>query len=287
MGTAGSEDKTSDPAHPAQDNIDPFDRDFGPGQDRDSVIYQVSGMLLGYPSEELVQTLPELIRLAQATEDDEFTQAVQTVANWMTAQDLEDVQSEYVQEYDLSRRHALHLSYWTDGDTRRRGETLLKFKQMYRDSGMFTQLNGELPDYLPLVLEFAALVDRTKGRAALQAYRPSLELLRLSLKDGNLPHYGLLHSICGTLPASLPRPRSRCSRWQGTDRPLRPLVFPGTPTPASPKLILITLKPLDRSTSCTHSHLSMQPMGCLCLLASRGLLISSCGACFPTSPFLS
>ena len=106
MGTAGSEDKTSDPAHPAQDNIDPFDRDFGPGQDRDSVIYQVSGMLLGYPSEELVQTLPELIRLAQATEDDEFTQAVQTVANWMTAQDLEDVQSEYVQEYDLSRRHA-------------------------------------------------------------------------------------------------------------------------------------------------------------------------------------
>ena len=29
----------------------------------------------------------------------------------------------YVQEYDLSRRHSLHLSYWTDGDTRRRGET--------------------------------------------------------------------------------------------------------------------------------------------------------------------
>ena len=58
------------------------------------------------------------------------------------------MQSEYVQEYDLSRRHSLHLSYWTDGDTRRRGETLLRFKQMYRDSGMLTVLNGELPDYL-------------------------------------------------------------------------------------------------------------------------------------------
>ena len=52
---------------------------------------------------------------------------------------------EHVREYDLSRRHSLHLSYWTDGDTRRRGETLLRFKQMYRDSGMFTVLNGELP----------------------------------------------------------------------------------------------------------------------------------------------
>lgn len=231
MGTAGSEDKTSDPAHPAQDNIDPFERDFGPGQDRDSVIYQVSGMLLGYPSEELVQTLPELIRLAQATEDDEFTQAVQTVANWMTAQDLEDVQSEYVQEYDLSRRHALHLSYWTDGDTRRRGETLLKFKQMYRDSGMFTQLNGELPDYLPLVLEFAALVDRTKGRAALQAYRPSLELLRLSLKDGNLPHYGLLHSICGTLPGVSPETQEQVQQMAGYGPPAETVGLSGYADP--------------------------------------------------------
>ena len=34
---------------------------------------------------------------------------------------------------------------------------------MYRDSGMLTVLNGELPDYLPLVLEFCALVDRRKA----------------------------------------------------------------------------------------------------------------------------
>lgn len=214
MGKAGS----AETAEPAQTG-DPFDYDLGPGKDADSVIYQVSGMLLGYPDEQLLENLPELIALAEATEDAEFVQAVCTVADWMRSKDFEQVQSEYVQEYDLSRRHALHLSYWTDGDTRRRGETLLKFKQMYRDSGMLTQLDGELPDYLPLVLEFAALVDRRKGRAALQAYRPSLELLRLSLRDGNLPHYGLLQSICGTLPGVSPETSEQVQRMAGYGPP--------------------------------------------------------------------
>lgn len=228
MGKADSGDNTPQQQTP---DTDPFDYDLGPGEDRDSVIYQVSGMLLGYPSEELVQSLPELMRLAQATDDPQFVQAVQTVANWLTDRDLEQVQGDYVQEYDLSRRHALHLSYWTDGDTRRRGETLLKFKQMYRDSGMLTQLNGELPDYLPLVLEFAALVDRAKGRAALQAYRPSLELLRLALKDGDLPHYGLLHSICATLPGASPETQDQVQRMAGYGPPVETVGLSGYADP--------------------------------------------------------
>ena len=41
----------------------------------------------------------------------------------------------YVDTFDLSRKHALYLSYWTDGDTRRRGEVLGRFKTAYRSSG--------------------------------------------------------------------------------------------------------------------------------------------------------
>ena len=208
MGKAGSEATVSEPAQPEN----PFDIDYGPGEDKDSVIYQVSGMLLGYPDEETLKVLPELVET--------FIAAVDAVQQWLTSKDLEDVQSEYVQEYDLSRRHSLHLSYWTDGDTRRRGETLLRFKQMYRDSGMLTVLNGELPDYLPLVLEFCALVDRRKGRSALQAYRPSLELLRLSMKDGNLPHYGLLQSICDTLPGVSPQTQEEVQKMAGYGPPV-------------------------------------------------------------------
>lgn len=216
MGKAGSKATVSEPAQPEN----PFDIDYGPGEDKDSVIYQVSGMLLGYPDEETLKVLPELVEITASTQDEAFIAAVDAVQQWLTSKDLEDVQSEYVQEYDLSRRHSLHLSYWTDGDTRRRGETLLRFKQMYRDSGMLTVLNGELPDYLPLVLEFCALVDRRKGRSALQAYRPSLELLRLSMKDGNLPHYGLLQSICDTLPGVSPQTQEEVQKMAGYGPPV-------------------------------------------------------------------
>ena len=68
------------------------------------------------------------------------------------------------------------------------------------------------------MLEFCALVDRRKGRSALQAYRPSLELLRLSMKDGNLPHYGLLQSICDTLPGVSPQTQGEVQKMAGKKR---------------------------------------------------------------------
>ena len=51
----------------------------------------------------------------------------------------------------------------------------------YRASGFLVDTHGELPDYLPMVLEFAACADLDAGRELLQAYRPSLELLRIAL----------------------------------------------------------------------------------------------------------
>ena len=93
------------------------------------------------------------------------------------------MQNHYVEIFDLSRRHTLYLSYYTDGDTRRRGETLMTIKQRYRRSGFLVDTHGELPDYLPLILEYAARVDPRDGAALLQDFRRSLELLRLALVD--------------------------------------------------------------------------------------------------------
>lgn len=120
---------------------------------------------------------------------------------------LSKLQSFHVQEFDLSRRHAMHLSYWTDGDTRRRGEALAEIKQTYRDSGLLVDLGGELPDYLPIVLEFA-VADPERGLALLQRFRPSLELLRIGLTEDRLPQAAVLMAICRCLPGGSPRTRA-------------------------------------------------------------------------------
>lgn len=226
-----------EPAAPASG--DPFDMDWGSGQAADAVVYQLTSVLMRYPSEETRALLPELTELADASGNDYLVRGVARIRDWYETSELEVMQAEYVQEYDLSRRHAFHLSYWTEGDTRRRGEALARFKQMYRDSGMVTTLHGELPDYLPMVLEFTALVDARAGRAALQAYRPSLELLRLALRDDDLPYYELIEAVCRTLPGISPETQADVQKLVSAGPPAEAVGL--SLSPGDPRLLPLLL----------------------------------------------
>jgi anaerobic selenocysteine-containing dehydrogenase len=64
-----------------------------------------------------------------------------------------------------------------------------------------------LPDYLPMVLEYAAIVDPADGTALLQEYRSSVELLRLALVERGTPYAGVLTAVCSTLPGASPADR--------------------------------------------------------------------------------
>lgn len=180
-----------------------------------AVVFQAAALLLGYPTEDLLDRL-DLIEEA-AAEAGAGERFAPTIAH-LRSMPLMELQSWHVQEFDLSRRHALHLTYWTDGDTRRRGEALLAFKQAYRDSGLLVDLAGELPDFLPMVLEFA-VADPVAGRALLEANRPSIELLRLALRDDDLPQRGVVEAICSTLPGESPADRLAVSRMAGYEPP--------------------------------------------------------------------
>jgi len=99
----------------------------------------------------------------------------------------------------MRRRASLHLTYYAYGDTRKRGMALLRFKHAYRQAGL--QLGDEeLPDFLPVVLEFAATVDQLQGERLLAEHVPVLELLRLSLADTGSPYASVLTAILATLP---------------------------------------------------------------------------------------
>ncbi|RKO23733.1 nitrate reductase molybdenum cofactor assembly chaperone [Pseudarthrobacter phenanthrenivorans] len=184
---------------------------------RDQVVYMASAWCLSYPDEDLLAKVP-LMRAALA----EFPGAVESfreVLDALESTPLMESQAHYVREFDLSRRHALHLSYWTDGDTRRRGEVLGSFKKAYRQSDILVDTQGELPDYLPMVLEYTALVDFEAGRELLIQYRPSLEMLKFGLLKDNLPHARILQAICATLPGKSPADEQAVMRMAGYGPP--------------------------------------------------------------------
>ena len=194
--------------------------------------------MLGYPDDEVVDRA-ELVRAALADAAPQRSADFASLWDFWATTAPATVQNHYVEIFDLSRRHTLYLSYYTDGDTRRRGESLMTIKQRYRRSGFLVDTHGELPDYLPLILEYAARVDPRDGAELLQDFRRSLELLRLALVEKGTPYAGVVAAVCATLPGPSPRDRQAVMAMAAAGPPTETVGL----EPADPRLL--PLKPVN------------------------------------------
>lgn len=180
--------------------------------------HQVAAWCLDYPTAELLERLPAL-QAALSKLPHRQRDGLAPLLDHLATTPLEVLQLEYVEVFDMTKKRALYLSYWTDGDTRRRGEVLASFKARYRASGWLVDTHGELTDYLPMVLEYAALADPVDGPALLQEYRASLELLKFSLLEARTPYAGVLEAVCDTLPGSSPADAAAVHRMAAAGPP--------------------------------------------------------------------
>ncbi|HEU4546374.1 MAG TPA: nitrate reductase molybdenum cofactor assembly chaperone [Microlunatus sp.] len=196
------------------------------------VVWQAASVVLGYPDDEVVDRA-DLVRTALADAAPHRAADFSSLWDFWATTAAAAVQNHYVEIFDLSRRHTLYLSYYTDGDTRRRGETLMTIKQRYRRSGFLVDTHGELPDYLPLILEYAARVDPRDGAELLQDFRRSLELLRLALVDKRTPYAGVVAAVCATLPGPSPRDREAVMAMAASGPPTETVGL----EPADPRLL--------------------------------------------------
>ncbi len=77
-----------------------------------------------------------------------------------------DTEADYVQLFDCGRATSLHLFEHVHGDSRDRGPAMIDLAQTYEAAGLFLA-EGELPDYLPVVLEYASTQPPAQARAFL------------------------------------------------------------------------------------------------------------------------
>jgi nitrate reductase delta subunit len=188
------------------------------------VVHLVAAWCLDYPTPEQVERLPQLAAALAEQPSTPAVTALSGLVDHLSGTPLAELQRAYVDVFDLSRKQTLYLSYWTDGDTRRRGEVLARFKAAYRAGGYLVDTHGELPDYLPMVLEFAARVDPDAGRELLRAYRPSLELMRIGLQEKASPYAAALVAVCAGLPGESPADRAAVQAMAGAAGPSVELV---------------------------------------------------------------
>jgi nitrate reductase molybdenum cofactor assembly chaperone NarJ/NarW len=118
---------------------------------------RVLAALLDYPCGELRAALPEL---ADAVHRDSGLPRsrlaeLDALMRWMRITDPYVVESRYVDTFDRGRATSLHLFEHVHGDSRERGPALVDLQQTYERAGLRLQ-GHELPDHLPVVLEFAS-----------------------------------------------------------------------------------------------------------------------------------
>lgn len=178
--------------------------------DQRTAAWQAQSLLLGYPEPELLERLPLLRRVAGELPEKVGGPLIQVIDH-LERTPLPELTADYVTTFDHRKRCCLYLTYYAYGDTRKRGMALLRFKHAYGQSGLKLD-DGELPDHLSVVLEFAATGDPVAGRRLLLEYRAGLELLRLALRDGDSPWAAVLESVSLTLPELGGRDRDAVAR---------------------------------------------------------------------------
>ena len=154
-------------------------------------------VLLAYPDDALLAGLPEL-RAAAAELPRGERRALQPVLDGLENTPLSELRRAYVETFDFDRRCGLHLTYHTHGDRRQRGLELVRLKRRYAEAGHPFE-GSELPDYLPVMLEFASLRPE-EGTELLASLRAPLELVRAALHDRGSLHAGVLDALCHALP---------------------------------------------------------------------------------------
>ena len=197
------------------------------------IAHMAASLLMDYPDEARrgrfsavaasVETLPDGLRAAFG--------AFLDAAGEMNQQELE---VHFTATFDLKRKCCPYLSYYAAGDTRRRGMALVRFVEAYRAAGWEVAAD-ELPDYLPMVLEFSALSDSPIAGELLSAHRDGIEVLRSALEKVNSPYMHLVEAVCLSLP-----PIDDATRQRYLD-----LVNEGPPTETVGMTFLGNLKPFS------------------------------------------
>lgn len=165
------------------------------------LLHRITAVLLQYPDQSMLANLDHTAAALPALRRRDSREQLGLLIGWLRTLDVEAAQH-YVATFDHTPLRTLHLTYYQHGDTRARGMALLALKHTYRQAG-YHPVETELPDFLPLILEFAALAPRP-GTRILRQYRAGLGLLRQALREADSPYAAALDAVCAGLPGPMP-----------------------------------------------------------------------------------
>lgn len=152
-------------------------------------IYKILSILLCYPDQEVLDAVPEITdRLTGLGVDAAF---VSPLLQEFAQKDLITLQEDYVNTFDRGRNYSLHMFEHIHGEDRVRGQALVDLMHEYQDNGYEITVMDELPDYLPLFLEFLSVCQPDQAKELLGAAIDVIGHIGKKLRDAKSVYTGI------------------------------------------------------------------------------------------------
>ena len=153
-------------------------------------ILKLCSIFLQYPEEEWYQNNEIYDFILQLEAESEREQLLQ-FWDYTVSTSWPELGENYVQQFDFSKDCSLYLTYGVFGDKRERGQGFIKLKLELAKAGY--QITGsELPDYLPLILEFMAEADDASVHKFYFIHKKAMDQLYDQLREQRSPYAYLL-----------------------------------------------------------------------------------------------
>jgi nitrate reductase delta subunit len=155
---------------------------------------KVVSLLMQYPDEAYFGTLPEIKSLVAKMPRGPRRASIEKFISRLEGEDAIHLQEQYTALFDMSPSTTLNVTYHLWGDGEKRARLLTRLQQLYASAGL-EKKSLELPDFLPLILEFMASAPNATQSGAIQASLEGIETLVERLKPIDCHYAGLLEPL--------------------------------------------------------------------------------------------
>ena len=203
------------------------------------LLFKALSALLSYPSREMREALPEIADVVRAAPllTSREQRGLLDLIEELARGELLEIEEHYVDLFDRGRALSLHLFEHLHGDSRDRGEAMVDLKRIYERAG-FELSARELPDYLPVLLEYLSCRDLAEARAVLADCAQILTTIGRSLIARGSRYAAVLQALIvigGESPIDAAKVPLAKERTESLDRDwAEEPAFAGAPMTAAP-----------------------------------------------------
>ena len=168
----------------------------------ESNYFKMISFLLQFPDEAYFKTLPALHSVVEKMNRDLYRASIVVFLKDIEAYDALQVQEQYTALFDMSPSTTLNMTYHLWGDSEKRARLLTSLQQEYASADL-EKSTSELPDYLPLILEYMAIVPHAKRSDVIKKSLQGLDTLFERLKPVAPSYARLLEPLTGMFTPTL------------------------------------------------------------------------------------